>query len=232
MAVRPMTQDDAPWAASLMELRRDEYQRYAPVFWRPTAGIAPFHAEFLAAQIADPTVVALRTSTGFAVATPGESHFYVDDFALENGDWDRTGAELLRGTWEAASHLGADYLRVVTAQRDTPKVALLTTHGLHVATQWWVRPVHGKPANPSDESSEDFEIHETNAPPVYDPGGAVGILTSFTSASLGRAVRAGASRGLAVLIAPTPSGDGREAGLSAAGFAVASQFYEGVPSSG
>ena len=36
---RHMAEEDAAWAAGLMENRRAEYEGYSPVFWRPRHGI-------------------------------------------------------------------------------------------------------------------------------------------------------------------------------------------------
>jgi len=53
-AVREMTEDDAAWAAALMEQRRQVYAGYSPVFWRPRPGITGLHTRFLLRQIASP----------------------------------------------------------------------------------------------------------------------------------------------------------------------------------
>ena len=228
-----MLDRDADWAAALMAERRLEYAAYSPVFWRPRPDIEPAHARFLGSQISDPLAVAVRNDDGFAIATRTGDQYYVDDFAVLDGRWHDTGAELLSAVWRRAAALGAHELRVVTARLDQPKVAMLTAIGLRLAQQWWVKPV----ARPSAEQRADgvftgdgYRVMRTVAPPVYDPRGPVGIVQQFAdAASLRDSERIAAGDGLVLLIAPLDSADLRSAALEECGFTVASQFYVGMP---
>jgi hypothetical protein len=231
--IRPMLDSDADWAAGLMAERRLQYAAYSPVFWRPRRDIEQAHARFLGSQINDPSVIAVRGDDGFAIATRTGDQYYVDDFAVLNGRWEDIGADLLSAVWRRAAALGAHELRVVTARLDKPKVATLTALGFRLSQQWWVKPV----ARPSAEQRSDgvfvgdgYRVMRTVAPPVYDPGGPVGLVEQFADAkSLREAERIAADDGLVLLIAPLDSADLKSAALDQCGFTVVPQFYVGVP---
>lgn len=127
--IRPMRDTDADWAAALMADRRVEYSAYSPVFWRPQQDIEPAHARFLGTQISNPSVIAVRSDDGFAIATRTGDQYYVDDFAVLDSRWQDVGTELLSAVWLQAETFGAHELRVVTARLDQPKVAMLTALG-------------------------------------------------------------------------------------------------------
>jgi hypothetical protein len=227
-----MRDSDADWAAGLMTDRRVEYAAYSPVFWRPRPDIEPAHARFLGTQISDPSVIAVRSDDGFAIATRTGDQYYVDDFAVLDGRWQDAGAELLSAVWRRAEAFGVHELRVVTARLDQPKVALLTALGFGLSQQWWVKPLALQSAEPhadGDLVGEGYRVIRTVAPPVYDPGGAVGFIQHFANAvSLHDAERAAANNGLVLLIAPLDSADPNGGTLDECGFTVASQFYVGA----
>ena len=231
--IRPMRDTDAGWAAGLMAERRLEYAKYSPVFWRPRPDIEPAHARFLGTQISDPSVIAIRSDEGFAIATRTGDQYYVDDFAVLDGQWQDVGTELLSAVWRRAEALGTHELRVVTARLDQPKVAMLTALGFRLSQQWWVKPLALPSAGPhadGDLVGEGYRVIRTFAPPVYEPGGAVGFVEHFADAvSLRDAERVAAKGGLVLLVAPVDSADPNGGTLDESGFTVASQFYVGVP---
>ncbi|MGH3779058.1 MAG: hypothetical protein ACRDRO_00125 [Pseudonocardiaceae bacterium] len=51
MNVRPLEPADIPWAANLMESRRQLYALYSPVFWWPAHDGTDLHARYLVRQI-------------------------------------------------------------------------------------------------------------------------------------------------------------------------------------
>jgi hypothetical protein len=154
MTVRELSPDDADWAAGLMDERRREYERYSPVFWRPAAQARARHVRFLRRQIADPATVALRSPRGFLIAQLRPAEAFVDDFAVDHaGTWAEDGAELLLAVWSRVRVTGVDALRVVTAQADQPKSALLNGLGLDLVEQWWI---HELPAAPSKAAGRDL----------------------------------------------------------------------------
>ncbi len=79
----------------------------------------------------------LRSACGFVIAQLRPAEAFVDDFALDRaGAWADDGVELLPAAWPRAGAAGASALRVVTAQADRPKSALLNALGLRLVGQW------------------------------------------------------------------------------------------------
>lgn len=233
MLVRHMAEEDAAWAAGLMENRRAECEAYSPVFWRPRHGVGPLHTQFLASQVASPEAIALCCGDGFAIATPVGAQYYVDDFAVLDNRWADVGRTLLRAVWEEAERRTADALRVVTALLDRPKVAMMTEMGLELWQQWWVKPVvpiSVEGTNTGILEGAGYRILRGTAPPVYDPGGPVGLIQHFDDASaLSEAEIAAVQDGLVLLIVPLDSPHEHESVVSGLGYEVASQFYVGAP---
>jgi hypothetical protein len=219
--------------AGLMEDRRAEYEVYSLVFWRRQRGILPAHAAFLASQVASSEAIALCCDDGVAIATRDGEQYYVDDFAVVDNQWQDVGGALLIAVWEGAQRRGARALRVVTARLDQPKVAMLSAMGPRVQQQWWVKPlarIAVEGANPGVLESDGYRIVRGAAPPVYDPGGPVGLLQHFEGEDALTAAESAASQdGLVLLIAPLGSSHKHEAILFGHGYEVASQFYVGVP---
>jgi hypothetical protein len=132
-----------------------------------------------------------------------------------------------------AERRSAEALRVVTALLDRPKVAMMTEMGLSLWQQWWVKavvPISVEGAKTGILEGPGYRILRGSAPPVYDPGGPVGVLEHFDDAStLSRAETAAVQDGLVLLIAPLDSPHEHESVVSGFGYEVASQFYVGVP---
>src|SRR3954465_3991696 len=96
MSLRPMSEDDVPWAAELMAHRRARYAAYSPVFWRPHRDAVAAHTGFLRAQVTNEECIALRTERGFLIAQPRNDTLFIDDFAVDADDaWARDGQQLL-----------------------------------------------------------------------------------------------------------------------------------------
>ena len=126
------TADDADVAAmaAMAQIRREQYARYQPLFWRPAEGAQDKHRPYLARLVGDETIITLVSEdagalTGFLIATltgapgvydPGGATCQIDDFVVvPAGRWQETGARLLRaGLAEAA---GAAPSRRSSSQR-------------------------------------------------------------------------------------------------------------------
>jgi hypothetical protein len=227
-----MTTGDSYWAAGLMERRRERYAEYSPVFWRPASRMRSRHAAFLAQQFANPLDVALRTDRSFVVGQRRGDEMFVDDFAVESdGLWATDGAALLSYAFEELAVRGARAVRVVTAGADLPKVELMRQLQLELVEQWWVRPVETD-ATPALGPVEADGVRGvvTMAPPVYDPGGPVFLSDPLSdNADPTGLVDIAADRGCVLAVAPTPAGAETEYALLTGGWAIASQWYTGVP---
>jgi hypothetical protein len=144
--IRRMHSDDFVWAAQLMDRRRQQYATYSPVFWRPRPGAVNRHARYLRSVAQRHQAVALRSPHGFIVAILQEGRCFVDDFAVQpDWRWPTEGAELLLSTWSRARSSAPRGLRVVSARRDRPKRAMLTSLGLTVAEGWRVKALPAAP---------------------------------------------------------------------------------------
>lgn len=233
--MRELSPDDAVWAAELMDRRRQEYERYSPVFWRPAQDAVGPHAQFLASQILADTNIALRTGRGFIICQRRPAEGLVDDFAVEHaGVWDDDGAALLLAAAERLRAVGqVTAIRVVTAHADQPKVNMLRGLSLRLAEQWWVRelqPESARTTAPGRVTGPGFSGIFGPAPPVYDPGGPV-LLADCVADDTEIAVveREATALGAVIAIIPESPGTVRASKLPQHGWSVASDWYLGWP---
>ncbi|MDQ2789108.1 MAG: hypothetical protein DLM60_20780 [Pseudonocardiales bacterium] len=235
MNVRPLEPADIPWAADLMESRRQLYALYSPVFWRPARGGTDLHARYLLRQIETGTNVGLRTDHGFIIGQHRMSEGFVDDFAIDpEATWAGDGRELLLATWKQLAGSGADALRVVTAKADERKVEMLLECSLRLVEQWWVKPLEatGSAATTGRVDAASFSGILGPAPPVYDPGGAVLLADRVAvEAELAILEREAAHLGAVLAVLPTEPHADREEDLRHRNRTVASQWYLGQPQS-
>jgi GNAT superfamily N-acetyltransferase len=153
--IRDAVQADVPAMAALAAIRREQYARYQPLFWRPDAAAPDKHRTYLGRLVASDEVITLVSEeagqlTGFLIAAlhpappvydPGGLTCDIDDFVVTPaGRWMTTGVELLRAALAQAARRGAVQAVVVTAHLDQPKRQALQACGLEVASEWWVTP--------------------------------------------------------------------------------------------
>jgi hypothetical protein len=228
-----MRAEDAEWAAGLLELKRREYARYSPVFWRPAEGARTLHAGFLRRQILSAATVALRTRDGFIICERRPAEGFVDDFTLTDPRrWDEDGAALLLAAAERLAADGISTLRVVTAHDDQPKSALLRALSLSVAEQWWVHELlpAGAPAPPGRVNGPGFSGLLTQAPPVYAPGGPVFQADRLEHpAAISVITHEATERGAVLAVIPAAPNTALAAELQRKGWVIASDWYTGRP---
>ena len=94
--IAAMEDVDFDWAARLMERRRDVYEPFSPVFWRPARGMKDAHAQFMRGSASRAGAVALRTDRGFVLTVPDGGRCFIDDFAVDA--WQRFGSYVIPGT--------------------------------------------------------------------------------------------------------------------------------------
>ena len=153
--IRAAVQADVPAMAALAAVRREQYARYQPLFWRPAAAAPDLHHTYLGSLVASEKVITLVSEeagqlTGFLIATlnpappvydPGGLTCQIDDFVVAPAaKWPTTGAELLRASQAEAGRRGAIQAVVVTGHLDQPKRQALQACGLEIASEWWVTP--------------------------------------------------------------------------------------------
>jgi hypothetical protein len=152
---RAAAQADVAAITTLASIRREQYARYQPLFWRPAADAQDKHRPHLARLVASDEAITLVSEeagelTGFLVATltpalpvydPGGLTCQIDDFAVVTAArWPTTGVRLLRAGLAQAAQQGAVQAVVVTGHLDRPKRRVLRACGLEVASEWWVTP--------------------------------------------------------------------------------------------
>jgi hypothetical protein len=153
--IRTAAPADVDAMTALAGIRREQYARYQPLFWRPAAGAVDKHRPYLARLVGDDNVISLVSDeagrlTGFLIAAltgapvvydPGGPTCLIDDFVVAYGDrWQTTGIRLLRAGLAEAGRRGAVQAVVVTAHLDQPKREALRACGLEPASEWWVTP--------------------------------------------------------------------------------------------
>jgi ribosomal protein S18 acetylase RimI-like enzyme len=153
--IRPAVEADAAAMAMLAAIRREQYVRYQPLFWRPAPNVQGKHRAYLATLIANDKVISLVSEdaglvTGFligaltpapAVYDPGGLTCQIDDFVVDPATkWPTTGAALLRAGLAEAGRRGAVQAVVVSGHLDEPKRQALRACGLDIASEWWVTP--------------------------------------------------------------------------------------------
>jgi hypothetical protein len=140
---------------NLAGIRRGEYAKYQPLFWRPAADAEDKHRPRLVSLVGTDEVITLVSVeagqlTGFLIASvmpappvydPGGLTCQIDDFAVATAAmWPTTGVELLNAGLAEAARRGAVQAVVVTGHLDEAKRQALRACGLEIATEWWVTP--------------------------------------------------------------------------------------------
>src|SRR5215472_4059885 len=151
--IRAAAEADVTAMTGLAAVRREQYARYQPVFWRPAADAQVKHRAYLSGLVADSQVITLVSEedgqlTGFVIASlvpappvydPGGLTCHIDDFVVAAASkWPVTGPALLRTALDEAAQRGAVQAVVVTAHLDRPKRQALRSCGLEIASEWWV----------------------------------------------------------------------------------------------
>ena len=147
------TLEDVPQIVALSEMKRVEYEAYAPTFWRKAADSDEKQAPYTAVQLERENAICLVSDAdgsidGFIVAhiveappvyDPGSLVCMIDDFVVATPDlWNTVGQALLDEARRAVRVCGADLAVVVCGHMDEPKRDMLKAAGLCVASEWWV----------------------------------------------------------------------------------------------
>jgi hypothetical protein len=232
---RPLTLDDLDWVTGLAAARRARLTPFAPRFWNPSPDARVVHAEFLGRLIGSPDVMAVRSEHGFLFGLPRRGRLLVDDMVVDDmvltddARWPDEGTAMLRHAARAA-HPAA--LRFVCPVPEQARADAARALGLTVAESWWHRDLAGPPsapgaraAEPGTELGEDCRL--VPAPPVYDPGGPVLLVSTVSGPdALTRAERAAAARGATVSVVSQDPADAALATLLAkAGYRRTTDYF-------
>lgn len=152
--VRPAQPDDIPRMAELADLKRTEYERFSPTFWRKAEGAVEGQKAFFGTLLERPSTIALVWDEGGVdgfiigsvvppppVYNPGKNVCVVDDFVVSSpATWATVGAALLNAVQEQAKEQGANLSVVICGHLDEPKRAMLRANGFAIASEWYVNP--------------------------------------------------------------------------------------------
>lgn len=152
--VRPAAADDVPRMAELADLKRTEYERFSPTFWRKAEGAVGGQMKFFRDLLERPNVIALVWGEGeidgFIIGSvvppppvyhPGKNVCVIDDFVVSSPEkWATVGTALLNAVRERAGEQGANLSVVISAHLDEPKRAMLRENGFAIASEWYVNP--------------------------------------------------------------------------------------------
>jgi hypothetical protein len=235
---RPLTPGDLDWVTDLAAARRARLVPFAPRFWNPSPDARALHAGYLGRLIASPDVTAVRSEHGFLFGLPRRGQLPADDMIVDDmvltddTHWPDEGTALLRYAARAA-HPAA--FRFVCPVPEEPRADAARAVGLTVAESWWHRDLDARPASPSAQSAPAAapaaELGEgcrlVPAPPVYDPGGPVLLVTRVPDASaLTHAEQAAAARGATVSVVSQDPADGALATLlTKAGYRRTTDYF-------
>ncbi|MEZ5225356.1 MAG: hypothetical protein R2710_01430 [Acidimicrobiales bacterium] len=226
--VRRLESDDVAAVEALLAAKRRQLAEWSPQFWRTAAGAVEVHELFLQWLLSDDANVGLTTADvdGVLIATPRDGAWLIDDFAVSGpGAWSTVGRALLE---HAREQLGAG-ISVVCASRDVEQRALLDTCALVPYEEWWVADpaLVATFASPAAASGDLPVASIVPAPPVYDPGGPVALVSTWDGERDSLAAYARAVDGeCALVVVPVGFDDERRrAAVEDLGFTVASVWY-------
>ena len=153
--IRPASEDDIPQMTALAEMKRSEYEQYAPTFWRTANDAAQKQAPYFRVQLSQEDTICLVAEhegdvTGFIIAKvvtappvydPGSLVCTIDDFVVASPDqWAFTGTDLLQEVRHRALSRGASLAVVVCGHLDEPKREMLRAADFYIASEWYVSP--------------------------------------------------------------------------------------------
>ncbi len=229
--VRALTHDDLDWVTATTAVRREALAPHAPRFWRPAAGATAKHRAFLGRLVDDPAALTLRTEHGYLMALGDDTRRVVDDMVVADGRWADEGVALLRAVLDATTTV-----RFVVPVFETERRAAAEAVGLRLAETWWHRDlplvqVRGE-GDRVELSTAGARGRLVPAPPVYDPGGSVLLVSQAeTGTALAALEDEAAERGATVSVVSQRADDlMRELLLVDAGHVRTTAFFETIGS--
>lgn len=224
---RPLTADDLDWVVEIARVRREQLAVHAPRFWRPASDATARHRAFLTHLVADPATLTMRTDHGFIVAVGDTSRRVVDDLVVADDAWPDEGTALLRHVIAATTTV-----RVVVPVHEERRRTAVESLGLAPTETWWhrdlplvqVRGDGGKVQLSTVGASGQL----VSAPPVYNPGGSVLLVTEVGSGEALAAIEGeAAERGATVAVVTQRAADlMRELIVIEAGYLRTTTFFE------
>lgn len=156
--IRRASLEDIPELVMLSEQKRSQYAQHQPIFWRKAENSAQVQSAFFKHLLGQSNALLLihpgeSGLAGFAIGTliqgppvyaPGGLTCMVDDYCVASPDlWLTVGEALLQMMAREAQSLGAVQMLVVCGHLDQPERHMLQQTGHSIASEWYVRPLHG-----------------------------------------------------------------------------------------
>ena len=153
--IREALGEDIPQMTALTEMKRSEYEQYAPTFWRAAKDAAQKQSPYFRDQLSQEDTICLVSEnegqvTGFIIAKvttappvydPGSLVCMIDDFVVASPDqWASTGKDLLQAVRHLAQSRGANLVVVVCGHLDEAKREMLRASDFYIASEWYVSP--------------------------------------------------------------------------------------------
>jgi hypothetical protein len=148
--VRFATQEDINWMVNLSYLKRLEYSKVQPHFWKTAKNSNDVQSQYFNEEIIKDDVISLCNTDklGFIfgkLITPPEVYdagltLMIDDFCVKTHNlWISVGKELLEGCIKISKDRGAKQVLVVSGYHDIHKNDLLTQMNLLTTSIWYTK---------------------------------------------------------------------------------------------
>ncbi|MBS0236490.1 MAG: acetyltransferase [Proteobacteria bacterium] len=153
LIIRPSVEADIPLLVELSRIKRLTYEQVQPQFWRyrgPEAEVsqATWFKELLSREdhiclsaLRDGKIVGFiigKLMEAPEVYDPGGLTLMIDDFCIEDDNWQTVGSPLLAHIRELAKAKGVAQILVVSGTHDQVKCRFLQLAGLSAASEWYV----------------------------------------------------------------------------------------------
>jgi hypothetical protein len=153
--IRKATEEDIPRMVELSELKRQEYEKHQPLFWKKSKDSAEKQTAFFKTQLSKENIISFvhedrGNLDGFIIALlvsappvydPGGPTCLIDDFALVGEGWKSTGRFLLEKVQKEAFQRGAVQSAVFCGHQDQSKREMLLALGFSIANETYVKPI-------------------------------------------------------------------------------------------
>jgi GNAT superfamily N-acetyltransferase len=151
--IRPATITDINGMVALSDLKRKEYEKAQPLFWRRAEEANEVQTTWFTELLSNANYILLvavdeHHIQGFIIGElkqapevydPGGLTLMIDDFCIEHGQWEQVGKPLLHALQQQAKQKGAVQTLVVCGHHDESKREFLQKEGLSVASEWYVK---------------------------------------------------------------------------------------------
>ncbi len=150
--IRPAIIADTKSMVALSDQKRREYEKAQPHFWRKAEQANETQTAWFEELLSNANHILLvavdeHYIKGFIIGElkvapevydPGGLTLMIDDFCVENSEWDRIGKPLLHVLKQQAKQKGAIQTLVVCGHHDKPKRQFLRSESLDIASEWYV----------------------------------------------------------------------------------------------